>query len=206
MARRIIFIFLFISLGCFRYAFGDTEFWSVNTFQYPIRERVKLNLIPELRFRDNLAELYYFQTYIGPQLSLSKTFDLNFYYAVNLSKNGSAWASPKSLGYLDAIFKYQFPWFYFNERTRFEYDISSDTLKIRNFYQFKIGSWCAGDELFYNFKKGFNDEGRATVGYSTKIIGDLDLTLRYMLRRQKQNSTDDWSRTNVINVDIKIIL
>jgi len=204
LAKRLFFITLiFLSFGAFQIAFGETEFWSVNAVQFPLREKVKLNLIPELRFRS--GELYYSQTYFGPALLLSKNFEIDIYYALNYSKGSDGWEA-KSLGYLDTIYGNEIPWFYFKDRTRFEYDISSDTLKIRNFYQFKKGNWFVGDELFYNFKKGFNDEGRACAGYSFKMANNLELSISYILRRQRQKPTDDWTRTNVISAGMKVNL
>lgn len=205
MIRRKILILFFIMLAFSQIVFADTEFWSLTTFQFPFREKVKLNLIPELRFRNNAGELYYFQTYIGPALLISKSFEMDLYYALNYSKGTNGWNS-KSLGYLDAIYRTDFPWFLFSNRGRFEYDLSLNVLKYRNLFGFSKNGWFASDELFYNFNQGFFDEGRSSIGYSTKIFGNVSLSLSYMLRRQRQSPTADWQRTNVVNLGLKVNL
>lgn len=75
MIKRIFLALLFIALGFSQSVFADTEFWSLTTFQLSFKEKVKLNIIPELRFRNGASELYYFRTYFGPTLLLSKNFD-----------------------------------------------------------------------------------------------------------------------------------
>ncbi|MFA4967757.1 MAG: DUF2490 domain-containing protein [Candidatus Margulisiibacteriota bacterium] len=205
MIKRIYLALFFIALALPQAVFADTEFWSLTTFQLPFRENVKLNVIPELRFRNGVGEFYYFRTYFGPTLLLSKSFDLNLYYALNYAKKGADW-TPSSLVCLDGIYKIDFPWFNFNNRGRFEYDISPDVLKYRNLFQFKKDAWILSDELFYNIKFGFFDEGRSLIAYTAKGPGNIDLIIGYLLRRQKQSATADWTRTNVINLGIKVNL
>lgn len=196
----LVLIFTAISAG---FACADAEFWSANTIQFPLAEKTKLNIIPELRFRNNASELYYFQTYIGPAFLLSRNFELDAYYALNFSKNGGSW-SGRSLGYLDGIYKATLPWFSFANRGRFEYDIMPGILKYRNLFGFSSGGWFAGDEFFYNFNKNFIDEGRSSINYSFKVSSNTGLSLGYLLRRQKQAAGDDWTRTSVITGNIKV--
>jgi len=205
MLKRIFLTVLFIALVFSRSGLADTEFWSVNIIQFSLREKVKLNIIPELRFRNNASELYYFRTYFGPTLLLSKNFDLSVYYALNYSKTGTNWAQ-SNLAYLDGTYKIDFPWFDFTNCGRFEYDISPDILKYRNLFQFKREGWILSDELFCNFKLGFFDEGRSLVAYAIKFPGKIDLLIGYLLRRQRSSTTADWTRTNVINLGLRVDL
>jgi len=203
LIKRIFLAVLFIALCFSQSILADTEFWSVNIIQSSLSEKVKLNIIPELRFRNNASELYYFQTYIGPALLLSKNFEMDIYYALNCSKNGDNWTG-KSLGYLDAIYKVDSPWFSFADRGRFEYDVSPAVLKLRNLFQFKKNAWILSDELFYNVNQGYFDEGRSMVAYSTRIFGNTELLIGYLLRRQRASATADWQKTNVINLCLKV--
>ncbi len=202
--HKRLFLSAVVFLAGFQVAFADTELWSVDTFQFPVKEKVKFNLIPELRFRGNGSELYYFQTYIGPALILSKNIEIDAYYALNYSKNGGNW-SAKGLGYFDLIYRTDLPWFTFSNRGRFEYDISPDVLKYRNLFGFSKDGWFAGEEFFYNFKKGFYDEGRASIAYSFKVLKSASLSLGYLLRRQRATATSDWQRTNVVTAGVKIV-
>lgn len=203
MFKRILLAVLFIVWVFSQSVLAETEFWSINTFQLPVREKIKFNVIPELRFRNNGGELYYSQTYVGPVFLLSRNIEIDLYYAPNFTKNGGSWVS-KGLGYLDAIYRTDFPWFIFSNRGRFEYDFTPSVLKYRNLFWFGRDGWFASDELFYDFKLGFFDEGRSAIGYSAKILGNIDLSLNFLLRRQRQGSTADWQRTNVINLGLKV--
>ncbi|MFA4844624.1 MAG: DUF2490 domain-containing protein [Candidatus Margulisiibacteriota bacterium] len=197
-------VFLLVAASLAPAVFAETEFWLPAAFQLPVKEKVKFNIIPELRFR-NGGELYYWRTYFGPTLLLSKSVDLGFYYALNYAKKGADF-SPSSLACLDGNYKADLPWFSFNNRGRFEYDLSPDVLKYRNLFQFKKDAWTLSDELFYNVKLGFFDEGRSLIAYTAKGPGDIDLIIGYLLRRQKQSATADWQRTNVISLGLKVNL
>ena len=201
MPRKIaVFIFIFLLMSAA--SFAETEFWSVNTVQVPIREKIKLNVMPELRFRDSSGGLYYFQTYIGPAFTLNKNIEIDAYYALKYGKNGNGW-STYSLWYLDGILKDELFSFSISNRNRFEYDATPDTLKLRELVQAKKNGWSAGEELFYNFKKGLLDEGRSTVAYSFTPWKGIDLSAGYLLRMQKQNVAADWTWTNALTAGFK---
>ena len=186
-------------------SFAETEFWSVNTVQAPIRENIKLNIIPELRFRDSSGGLYYFQTYIGPAFTINKNLEIDAYYALKYGKNGNNW-STYSLWYLDGIIKGDLLSFSVSNRHRFEYDVTPDTLKLREQIQAKKNGWSAGEELFYNFKKGLLDEGRSTVAYSFGLWKGRELSVGYLLRMQRQTPAADWTWTNALTAGFKAVL
>jgi hypothetical protein len=177
---------------------ADTEFWSSDTFQRSLGEKVRLQVIPEIRVRNNLTDLYYFRTYFGPNISLNKNFGISVYYAPNYIKASRVWTG---LGYLDFLYQTDLPWFAlaFNNRERFEYDFTPAVLKLRSLFRFGKDGWFADDELFYNFKAGCFDEGRSQIGYSFKYNKEVGLYLSYLMRRQKSSPAADWTRTNAVN-------
>jgi hypothetical protein len=178
---------------------ADTEFWSTDTFQTQIREGVKFNVIPELRFRNNAGEFYYLLTYLGPTLYLSKNFDLNFYLAPKLTKSGSVWKN-STIGFIDAVYKNGL----FSDRLRLEEDLSVNCLKIRDQFQVKMNGWFVNDEVFYNFNRGFFDENRLAVGYVCKILPNFDLAPGYLLRHQRASGTADWTKTDVLTLNASV--
>lgn len=188
-------------LGWVSGVFADTEFWSSDTFQFSMREKVKLQVIPEIRARNNLTDLYYFRTYFGPNIILNNNFGVNIYYAPNYVKASNVWTG---LGYFDVLYKTDLPWFSFNNRERFEYDFTPGVLKLRSLFRFGRNGWFADDELFYNFEAGYFDEGRSQLGYSCKYNREVDLYLSYLMRRQKARASDDWARTSAVNAGFKI--
>ncbi|OGC04374.1 hypothetical protein A3H38_06905 [candidate division WOR-1 bacterium RIFCSPLOWO2_02_FULL_46_20] len=189
LAYPLMLIFCSASLS-----FADTELWSMFTFQHPVKDGLKIAIIPELRFRNNASEWYYLRTYIGPQISLDKSWEAAVYLAPNLGKSGGSWTT-SYLYYLDLIYKNGF----FSNRARLEENLLSGVLVYRNSLQFKTGNWTLADELFYNFAKGFLDENRASISYS---IGAF--SLGYLLRMQKATAAADWVYTNVANLGLKV--
>lgn len=174
-----------------RIALADTELWSTFTFQHPVREGLKFAVIPELRFKNNASEWYYLRTYIGPQVTLDKNFEMAVYLAPSVAKSGGTWSTSYSM-YGDLIYRSGS----ISNRARLEENLSSGGLIYRNSLQFKLGDWTLADEPFYNFAKGFFDENRASIGYG---IGPF--SLGYLLRSQK--TTAAWDHTNVANFGLK---
>ncbi|MDD4179871.1 MAG: DUF2490 domain-containing protein [Candidatus Margulisbacteria bacterium] len=182
-------------------ALADTEFWSTDTFQAQIKEGVRFNIIPELRFRNNASEFYYLLVYLGPTFKLNECFDLNVFYAPKTTKNGGAWTSGSN-GYLDLVYKNGG----LSNRGRLENDFTNGGLKIRDQLQYKMNGWFFTEELFYSATKGYFDENRALVGYTFKLAKNFDLSPGYLLRSQKANANADWRQTNVftLNASLKI--
>jgi hypothetical protein len=176
-----------------------TELWSVNTFRFSTKDTLKMDLIPELRFKDQ--GLYYFQIYFGPAFQMNKNWGINLYYAQNLSKTNSNW-STYGLGYLDFIC--QFP--PFSNRGRFEYNIPSDLLKYRDLLQIKWNNWNLGGEVFYNTKLDCWDESRWSIGRSFGLSKSAELNIAYLKRQQRKNVNAQWGDTEVLNVGIKMNL
>lgn len=176
-------------------AIADTEFWNLDTFQFSIKENVKFNVIPELRWKDSATNFYFYQVYLGPVFSINKNFDFAAYYLPKNSKSGTTWTF-SNLGVLDFIYKN--PDFYsFSNRNRFEYDSSNAVLKYRCQLQLKNQGWFVSEEPFYNFSKNFIDENRASIGYGFKITGNLEASLGFLFRSQKSVSVAEWTNTNV---------
>lgn len=203
MANKSCFLVLGFILCFVGISGADSEFWSANTFQHSFSKELKLNVIPEVRIKNNLSDLYFFQLYMGPAASLSKNFELAALIAPNFSKNGNGWSS-SLYGYIDGTYKYEFPWFVFGNRARFEDNLTTNVLKYRNLVQFSNNGLVLGDEFFFNFSKGFYDEGRSSASYAIKLSNDLSLSLGYLLRRQKTISISDWKRTSVLTAAFKM--
>lgn len=202
MSKKIL-VLIFVIWSLSAASFAETEFWSVNTVQVSVKENVKLNIIPELRFRDSSGGMYYFQTYLGLAFAVNKNLEIDALYALKYSKSGNSW-STYNLWYLDGIIKGELFSFSMNSRSRMEYDVTPDTLKLRELIQAKKNGWSVGEELFYNFKKGLIDEGRSTIAYSFTLWKGAELSAGYLLRMQRQNPAADWSWTNIVTGGVKL--
>lgn len=188
-----LFIFLLISPVS-----ADCEFWSTDTFQF---SGPGINIIPEIRVKNGLSDLYYFQTYIGPSRNLSKNLKMNIYYGYKLAKSSNNWAQ-SNLGYFDLIYAFE-P---FSNRFRFEGDFTNGVSKYRNDLKGKMGNFYLADEFFYNFPRNYIDENRLTGGYVWKFNASREVNFGYMLRSQKASAGAAWSNSNAIiaNGSIKI--
>lgn len=195
MFKKVVFA-LFLSIFLFGPVFANEEFWNTDTVQFTVKENIRFNVIPELRFNNN--GLYYFLTYIGPTFSLSKNLDVNIYYAPKNSKNSTGWQASNN-GFLDLIYKNGG----LNNRSRFELDFTNYIYKFREQFCLQANGWFVQDEVFYNFTRGMFDENRAAAGYNLKMTKSANLTFGYMLRSQKTSSIVS---TNVlmINAALKI--
>lgn len=203
MVKKLCLLVFGLVFLCVGVSFADSELWSSNAFQHAFSKELKLNVIPEVRIKSDLSDLYYFQVYVGPAVTLSKNLELSAYIAPNFSKTGNTW-NTSYYSYIDATYKCEFPWFVFSNRSRFEDNMTANVFKYRDQFLFTKFGVSMGDEFFFNFSKGFYDEGRSTASYIYKLNNDLSLSLGYLLRRQKTISTSEWKRTSVLTAGVKL--
>ncbi|MDD5593180.1 MAG: DUF2490 domain-containing protein [Candidatus Margulisbacteria bacterium] len=189
---------LLIGLGV---ALADTEFWTVNTVQIPVKQGVSFSLIPELRVRSNLSELYYLRTYFGPTFSINNNLGLSVYYAPTATKSAATgnWSTSNIL-VGDAVSA----WPLISNRWRLEYDYGTALLKVRDRVQLKYNGWVLGEEPFYNCQRGYIDENRASLGYSIKLTDRFSLEPGWLLRSQRTSSGGSWTNTNIVTVNSSI--
>jgi hypothetical protein len=193
MIRRSLLIVLLLATA----AVADVELWSTDTFQF---SSLGINLIPELRVRNNLSDFYYLQTYLGPAWELNKYLKFNVYYGLKYQKSGNDWQQ-SNLGYLDLNYSVRG----LSHRSRLEVDLTGSVVKYRAQLQFKLNGCYLSDEFFYNLTASFADENRLSAGYSFKVFGQ-DLSLGYLRRAQRKGVDKAWtdSAAVLLNSSIKI--
>lgn len=197
MLRKALLLFL---LACLLapVSLADVELWSTDTFQL---SGLGMNVIPEFRVRNNLTELYYLQTYIGPAWDLYKNLKMNIYYGCKYQKSNNDWKQ-SNLGYLDLIYSFK-P---FSNRARLESDLTNAVIKYRDQLQVKINGYYLADEFFYNLCSSFVDENRLSVGYAFKALGQTEFNLGYLMRAQRKKVDQVWSNSSavILNAGLKI--
>ncbi|MFA4843639.1 MAG: DUF2490 domain-containing protein [Candidatus Margulisiibacteriota bacterium] len=199
MVKRLTVMFLLLALsGLVLTARSEVEFWSTDTAQLT---QWGVNVIPEIRVKNNLSDLYYFQTYIGPVWELNKNLKLNVYYGLKYQKSGSDWKQ-SNLGYLDLAYSFK-P---FSNRFRFEVDLTNAVVKYRNQLQLKVNGYYLADEFFYNVSGAFADENRLSAGYTFKALGQTEFNLGYLWRAQRKMVGQAWanSAAAILNTGLKI--
>ena len=176
---------------------AGSEIWLVPDLRGALRGNTKWEYIPEMRMKE--GGLYYLQNYLGINQQFDKNWEGNIYYALKFQQSGGAWPS-SNLGIADLIYKNS----WLKNRLRLEQDLTRGLLKYREALQFKIANWSIGDEIFFNTKYGYLDEGRSTMGYSHKLGKSAEATIGYLLRRQKLTISSDWLWTGVLNMGFKL--
>ncbi|MBN3033511.1 MAG: DUF2490 domain-containing protein [Candidatus Saganbacteria bacterium] len=202
MLKRFLVPACVLMLG-FGVALAETEFWTVDTVQMPIKAGVGFSVIPELRVRSNFSELYYMRLYLGPTFAVNNTLGVSLFYAPTESKSAATgnWSSANIL-VADAIFA----WPQISDRSRLEYDPGTTLLKYRNRLQIKYDNWALAEEPFYNCQRGYVDENRCSLVYSFKLNDRLSLEPGFLLRSQRPTPGGDWTNTGVVlfNSTVKI--
>jgi hypothetical protein len=197
MVKRLTVMLLFLVLsGLVLAVRADVEFWSTDTFQL---SQWGVNVIPEIRVRNNLSDFYYLQTYIGPVWELNKNLKLNVYYGLKYQKSGNDWQQ-SNLGYLDLNYTLK----YLSHRSRLEGDLTNSVVKYRDQLQFKFNGYYLADEFFFNLTNSFLDENRLNAGYTLKVFGQTDLSLGYLLRSQRKGITKDWTGTAAVTLNAAV--
>lgn len=191
MAKKVFVFSLFVLLLA-SIASADVELWSTDSFSLA---GSGWNIIPEFRIRNNLSELYYFQTYFGPSFPINPTLKLNALYGLKYSKSGGGW-NQANFGYLDLVGAFT-P---FTNRFRLEYDLTNSLAKYRNQLQLKLGQFGLSDEFFYNLSGGFVDENRFNASYLCKL-GGTDLAVGYLWRGQRSAANRDWVNSGAVTIN-----
>lgn len=204
----LVFSVLFFCCVLTGQASDGSEYWSTVTVSAKLNERVKLNLVEQLRFKSDMGNMYTFVQYFGPSYKVSDYLDLGLWHKLVSAKSSGSWSESNRFDF-DATLKFELAGFKLSNRSRFERNVDSpswlyrDRVKIskkinllnRDFTPF------VSNEFFVNLEPtdGYG-ENRATVGISTAFLCGSKLTLSYMSRTKKANG--NWSNSNVLGTSI----
>ncbi len=204
----LTFVVLFFGYMSIVGASDGSEYWSTVTVSAKLNERVKLNLIEQLRFHNDMGNLYTYVQYFGPNFKINDYFDVGVWHKLVSAKSNGRWTESNRFDF-DATLKLELAGFKLSNRSRFERNVDSnswlyrDRIKIakkiklfnRDFTPF------VSNEFFVNLEPtdGYG-ENRATVGISTAFLWDSKLTISYMSRTKKANG--NWSNANVLGSSI----
>ena len=189
-------------------ASDDIEYWSTYTFSMKINEKVKLNLLEELRIKSDMGNFYTYVQYAGASYKVSDYLDVAGWYKLVSSKKNQNW--PETHRYdIDGTLKLDLDGFKFSNRSRFERNTTASswlyrdrikaTKKIRlferNFTPF------LSNEFFLDIEPndGYH-ENRANLGFTTEFMWDSNLAIYYMCRAKKNEG--EWNSANVIGTTI----
>jgi len=208
MKAFLVLALLFVSFVSGVYASDGSEYWSTATVSVKINDRVKINLVEQLRFQNDMGNMYTYVQYFGPSYKVSDYLDIGLWHKLVAAKSNGRWSESNRFDF-DGTLKLELFGFNFSNRSRFERNVDSpswlyrDRIKItkkiklfnRDFTPF------VSNEFFFNLEPtdGYG-ENRAIVGISTAFLCGSKLTLSYMSRTKKANG--NWSNANVLGTSI----
>ena len=190
------------------HASDDTEYWSIYTFSTKISDRIKLNLLEELRMKTDMGNFYTYVQYAGASYKVTDYFDVAGWYKLVSAKSSQHWSETHRYD-IDGTLKLDLDGFKLSNRSRFERNTNASswlyrdrikmTKKIKLFE--KDFMPFLSNEFFLDIEPddGYH-ENRASGGISTDFIWGTKLTLYYMSRAKKSNA--EWNSANVIGTTI----
>jgi len=204
----LVFGVLFFSYVSVVQAGDGSEYWSTVTASAKINDRVKINLVEQLRFQSDMGNMYTYVQYFGPSFKVSDYLDLGLWHKFVSSKSSGNWSESNRFDF-DATLKCELAGFKLSNRSRFERNVDSpswlyrDRIKISkkiNLFKREFSPFVS-NEFFVNLEPtdGYS-ENRASVGISTAFLCGSKLTLSYMSRTKKANG--NWSNANVLGTSI----
>lgn len=189
----------------------DWQHWNAYSFNYKLSDRVKFVLNPSLRLRDDISQLFYWQSRQGFSFKLNDNIDLalHYLYADNKSTKGK-WTEEHRVE-VQPTLKWKSATFNFSDRNRLEYRSVGGKEKWRYRNRIKIArpteimrfssTPFVSNEFFYDFKKEEYNQNRAAVGLYRKITDKVGIEIYYMVRSDKTGK--DWSDVHILGTTLK---
>lgn len=220
MRKTFIFgIALLLSLiyvSCaFAFESGDWQLWNTESVEAKLSKRWKVKVEEELRFGDNLSEIYYMHTDGGLTLKVTDGLDLGINYRQIYEKKESSKWEDENRPHANAIFSWLWKNFKFTDGNRLEYRIrdgKSDAWRYRNKLTVKAPwKWTSleaqpylADEIFVDFYGEKLNRNRLYAGIESKLFEHLKADIFYLWQTSKKKP-DKWTDYNILGIKIKAV-
>ncbi|MEW6101921.1 MAG: DUF2490 domain-containing protein [Candidatus Omnitrophota bacterium] len=214
--RKVLFaIAIFATLYVTQYASAerDWEYWSQESFFFPVNKRLSFLMLPEWRFKEDMHNVYLFKLENGLAFKINEFLEVAPYYVYQEKKSGAIW-DRADLVYFDTSLKLELKNLWgikLSNRVRYQYDFDKDKTTFRNAAKvsrsFNVGklkiSPYFSEEPFYDAKLERITEHRTAAGFSFELTKNVSFGLGYMLNSKK--GTSKWTYANVLvsNLGIK---
>lgn len=202
------FLAVLLCLSSKVYADDDTERWLTGTLSVKLNEKVKLQLIEQLRLKHDMGNFYTYVQYAGVGYKLNDHFDTALWYKLVSSKADQKWSETHRFD-IDGTLSFNLGDFKVSDRSRFERNTNAGSWLYRNRLkvQKKIRLFnrdftpFVSNEFFLDLEPedGYH-ENRGSVGFSTKFFWDTKLSAYYMSRNKKKDGS--WSNANILGTTL----
>ena len=216
MQKKILTLFVFvvtIPLYMSAHAFedGDLQLWNTDSLETKLNKSLKVKVEEELRFGDDVSELYYTHTDGGLTYGVNKNLDLGVNYRQIFEKKKGEWKE-ESRPHANATLKFTWEDFKFSVRNRLEMRIregQKDVWRCREKFtvvapwkwtSFEFQPYVA-DEMDIDFEGKKFTRNRLSAGFQFKLVENLKSDVFYMWQSSKTD--DDWLDYNVIGIKLK---
>lgn len=196
---------------------GDTKYYSEYVLKYKVNDKFDIFFTPEMRFRNDMSTLYYYQMRGGVTFHAHKYLDLSGAYRYLQTKNSkNQWNYADAQYYeMIAIPRVTVHGFELSDANKFEYRIienARDRWVYRNLstiaYPTKIGNFAfspyVSEEFYYDFEINRINLNWATIGLTKKIMKNLSLGLYYRVESVRTGSLDKWTNNSVIGTNVSL--
>ena len=206
-------LLLSTSLPAFAFDDGDFQIWDTESVEVKLNDSLKVKIEEELRFGDDISELYYTHTDGGFTYNAAKGFDLGMNYRQVYEKKKGEWKY-ENRPHANATLKWNWQDFKFSDRSRLELrspEDKSTSWRYRNKLTIKLPwKWTdfdiqlyIADEFFIDFHGEKFNRNRIYAGFAFKLTKNFKADLFYLW--QTSESDDDWTDYNVIGVKLKAV-
>lgn len=207
-------MFLIFLFNTFSFAGDDLQNWNGFSLKKKINEKVDFIWIPAFRLRDNISELFYWESNQGLSFKINKHLDVATQYRFNnTQKINNSWIKEQRFE-LQPTVKWKLGGLKFSDRNRIAYRIidGKEKWRYRNRIKFEKAikiknkeiSPFISNEFFYDFNQNKYNQNRFSVGFSKKISNNTGFDIYYMYRSDKKG--EDWPGANIIGTAFKISL
>ena len=203
---------LILTQTAFAFDDGDLQNWSSIAIEGKLNKEWTVLLDEELRFGDDVSDLFYQRTDLGITYQMLPWLKLGLNYWHQYSEKNGNWKLEQK-PHFNATIKFKIGSFTLQDRSRLERRIFEDAdnqWRYRNklsltppvkFTKFSIQPYVA-DEIFINFEDDAYRRNRIYLGCKSKLAKRLALDIYYLLQSDK--AEPDWKKTHVIGSKLKI--
>lgn len=203
-----------LSYDCYSFNDGDWQLWNTDGIEIKLNDRWKIGVEEELRFGDNISEIYYTYTDGGLDLKVTDGLHFGLNYRQVYEKKEDEWKE-ENRPHANATVKWKLYDLDLSNRSRLEYRMREnkddewryrDKLTVKfpwKWTDYKIQPYVA-DEIFLDFYGEKINRNRLYAGLTSKIFRHLNVDVFYLWQASKAK-VDKWTDYNVMGIKAKVL-
>ncbi|VAW14042.1 hypothetical protein MNBD_BACTEROID05-1178, partial [hydrothermal vent metagenome] len=181
MKIRLYFLTVFLMMFFVSFAFAgeDWQNWDGFSIKKKINEEIDFIWLPAFRLRDNISELFYWESNQGLSFKMNNHLTVAAQYRFNNTQKSTGNWIKEHRAEIQPTVKWEMAGFKFSDRNRIAYRIVDGNEKWRYRNRIKFGKTFTiknkefapfvSNEFFYDFDQNKYNQNRSAVGFSKKI-------------------------------------